>query len=102
MKIGLSEAAARKTLAIIPCTTNDQDLIQLRDRLEIGLKAATAGGHLDDQDLKALIWAAAAFIDGAELNTQATMPVRLAAERLKLTGPKLEALLARAQAAAGT
>lgn len=55
MKIGLSEAAARKTLAAIPATTADPDLILVRERLEAGLAAVTGQGAMNLDELDALV-----------------------------------------------
>lgn len=101
MKVNVSEQAARKVLGLIPATT-DPELVDLRQRLETGLQKVTDHGVLQADELKALIWAAALFADTTDTNPDTPGPARRAADQLKTAGPKLEAMLARRQAEAGT
>lgn len=50
----MSEATARKALAVIGDNVHDPDLLQLRARLETGLKAATGAGVLALDELQAI------------------------------------------------
>lgn len=95
MKIGLSEAAARKTLAMIPCTTNDEDLIQLRTRIEQQLKATTAGGHLLPSELAAVIAVVQVWLD----NLNGVIVPGNVHPNVVTALPKLRALLARTEPA---
>ena len=94
MKISVSEQTARKALAVLPTTTEDQDLRQLRERLEQGLKNVTAAGTLTPDELDALIGATRHV-----LRQSSPATVRLN-DQLNTAIPKLEALLARRTAEA--
>lgn len=93
MKIGMSEQTARKLLDRIG-ETADQDLMQVQQRLEQGLKATTAAGFLTQDDLTALI-------DAAQFTLSMAGEQRGVAhlqQQLVNAIPKLEALKARRQA----
>ncbi len=103
MKIGMSDTTARKVLAQLPANTTDQDLRQVRTRIEQQLKASVNGGHLNPSELEALIWAGGDVIDTVKGNPNPSVRVQVHAQNLVTAIPKLEALLARARtAAAGT
>jgi hypothetical protein len=87
----MSEQTARKLLDVIPAGTKDQDLRQLRQRAEQGLKAVTGAGNLNVQELEAVLTMARIGAD------QASPVVIRIVEHLRTAIPKLEALKARRQ-----
>lgn len=101
MKVNVSEDTARKTLAILPADTTDQDIRQLRDRLETGLKAVTAAGTLQPAELDALI-VVSRFALSVHLmqGRPDPAPIYRLKDQLNTAIPKLEALLARRTAEA--
>lgn len=92
MKIGLNESTARKVLDLLPAVPADQDLLELRRRLNTGLKAKTAAGVLTRDELDALI-----AVSRYAMTVKAGGAVDRLHEQLNAAIPKLEALLARAQ-----
>lgn len=94
MKIGLSEDTARKALAHLPADGTDQDIRQLRDRLEQGLKAATGSGMLTRDELATLRQLVCQTIDRDGQQRYG------GPGHLQRVLAKLEALLDRGQAAA--
>lgn len=95
MKIGMSEAAARKTLAALGQHPTDPDLVLVRERLEQGLKAATAGGHLTAQELKALL--TIAQVSSEQIGRMELSDPDRVERHLATAIPKLKALLDRAE-----
>ena len=92
MKVSMSEATARKVLAVLEDGDHhDQDLVQLKERVQGGLKATTGAGFLSAGDLGTLV-----FLVTQELKTpKHSEPGGPFQEALGFALPKLQNLLAR-------
>lgn len=97
MKLNVNQDQAKKTLALIPCTTNDPDLLELKQRLERGLDQNAEGQKLDATELDAVL---VAVIDELNQPVQHVVDGQNGARRqhrdaLKAAYPKLQALRER-------
>jgi hypothetical protein len=96
MKIGLSEAAARKVLvALTTADPKDEDVNQVRERLETGLKATTAAGHLVASELEALVIVVMNELNNPKHVLGGTVAAVNTRGNLRTALPKLQNLLAR-------
>lgn len=98
MKVNVSEETARKALALIPGDVRDLDLLQLRDRLEKGLKAVTAAGTLNPDELDALVTLVICEFNSPKHWLTADQSAR---PHLRTALPKLQALRDRRLAEGG-